>query len=196
MMLSQLKYPLIVETRQNYPIYNKQHLTASILRSLHQVYEKILNYMNKCVYLPKMVPLKWGCKGVRGVWVCKEVKWIWKVMGRDPSHGIYLPTLKFCVPHLLCGTLVGGSCMVLDGELCYLSWSDCVSCKTWSQMCGSWNLPKFLLSEGSLTHVTRNIKENIYIQISDPSFNRNLGEYQLPHIWDQILHDTPSLQLK
>ena len=26
-------------------------------------------------------------------------------------------------------------------------------CKTWSQMCGSWYLPMFLLSEGSLTHM-------------------------------------------
>ena len=38
----------------------------------------------------------------------------------------------------------------VDSELCYLSWSDGVSCKTWSQMCGSWYLPKFLLSEGIL----------------------------------------------
>ena len=41
----------------------------------------------------------------------------------------------------------------VDGELCYLSWSDDMSCKTWSQMCGSWYLPKFLLSEESLTHI-------------------------------------------
>ena len=47
------------------------------------------------------------------------------------------------------GPYVGG----IDGELCYLSWSDGVSCKPWSQMCGSWYLSKFLLSEGSLNHM-------------------------------------------
>ena len=30
----------------------------------------------------------------------------------------------------------------------------------------------------------------MYIQFNDPSLNRNLGKYQLPHIWDQVLKDT------
>ena len=33
---------------------------ASILRPLHKVYEKMLNHINQNVYLPMMVPLKWG----------------------------------------------------------------------------------------------------------------------------------------
>ena len=44
--------------------------------------------------------------------------------------------------------------------------------------------------------VTRNIKEAMYIYVNDPSLNRNFGKYQLPHIWDQVLQDTPSLQFK
>ena len=44
--------------------------------------------------------------------------------------------------------------------------------------------------------VTRNIKEAMYIWVNHPSLNRNLGKYQLPHIWDHILQDTPALQLK
>ena len=28
------------------------------------------------------------------------------------------------------------------------------------------------------------------------SLNRNLGKYQLPHMWDNILQDTPALQVK
>ena len=35
----------------------------------------------------------------------------------------------------------------------YVSWSSGVSCKTWSQMCGSWYLPKFLLSKWSFTQI-------------------------------------------
>ena len=43
---------------------------------------------------------------------------------------------------------------------------------------------------------SRNIKEAMSICVNDPSLNRNLGKYQLPHIQDQILQDTPALQLK
>ena len=43
---------------------------------------------------------------------------------------------------------------------------------------------------------TRNIKEAMYIRANDPSLNRNLGKYQLPHVWDQILQDTSALKLK
>ena len=48
-----LKYVLSAETKKNYAIYNGQAFAASIMRPLHQIY----------VYLPKMVPLKWGCMG-------------------------------------------------------------------------------------------------------------------------------------
>ena len=44
--------------------------------------------------------------------------------------------------------------------------------------------------------VTRNIKEAMFIRVNDTSLNRNIGKYQLPHIWYQILQDTPTLQLK
>ena len=43
---------------------------------------------------------------------------------------------------------------------------------------------------------SRNIKEAMFIHVNDPSLNRHLGKYQLPHVWDSILHDTPVLQLK
>ena len=41
-----------------------------------------------------------------------------------------------------------------------------------------------------------NIKEAMYIHVNDPSLNRNLGNYQLPYIWVEVLQDTPSPQLK
>ena len=43
---------------------------------------------------------------------------------------------------------------------------------------------------------SRNIREAMFIHVNDPSLNRNLGKYQLPHVWDNILQDTPALQLK
>ena len=43
---------------------------------------------------------------------------------------------------------------------------------------------------------TRTIKESIIIRVNDPSLNRNIGQYQLPHIWDEVLFNTPELKLK
>ena len=44
--------------------------------------------------------------------------------------------------------------------------------------------------------ISRNIKPAMFIHVNDPSLNRNLGKYQLLHIWDNILQDTQMLQLK
>ena len=34
------------------------------------------------------------------------------------------------------------------------------------------------------------------IRVHDPSLNRNIGKYQLPHIWDGVLIKSPELKLK
>ena len=39
--------------------------------------------------------------------------------------------------------------------------------------------------------LNKNIKETVLIRVNDPSLNRNLGIFQLPHVWDQILQNTP-----
>ena len=43
---------------------------------------------------------------------------------------------------------------------------------------------------------SRTIKEAMFIRVQDPTLNRNLGEYQLPHIWDHLLLVSPTLQCK
>ena len=43
---------------------------------------------------------------------------------------------------------------------------------------------------------TRTIKEAMFIRVNDPPLNRNLGKYQLPHIWDEVLQDLPALYLQ
>ena len=81
-------------------------------------------------------------------------------------------------------------------------------------MCGSWYLPMFLFHddhnitghEVSLDNfsivgrkdqnIARTIKEAILIRVNDPSLNRNIGKYQLPHIWDEVLVKSPELKLK
>ena len=44
--------------------------------------------------------------------------------------------------------------------------------------------------------IARNIKEAIFIRVNDPSLNRNIGKFQLPHIWDEVLAGLPELHLK
>ena len=45
-------------------------------------------------------------------------------------------------------------------------------------------------------NLTRAIKEVLFIRVNDPSLNRNIGKYHLPHIWDVVLHKTSDLKLK
>ena len=39
-------------------------------------------------------------------------------------------------------------------------------------------------------------KEALYIRVNDPSLNRNVGKYHLPHVWDEVLVNTSELKLK
>ena len=40
------------------------------------------------------------------------------------------------------------------------------------------------------------LKEALYIRVNNPSLNRNVGKYHLPHIWDEVLLNIPELKLK
>ena len=44
--------------------------------------------------------------------------------------------------------------------------------------------------------IARNIKEAIFNRVNDPSLNRNIGKFQLSHIWDEVLARSPELHLK
>ena len=45
-------------------------------------------------------------------------------------------------------------------------------------------------------NLMRDIKEALYIRVNNPSLNRNIGKYNLPHIWDEVLYNTSELKLK
>ena len=45
-------------------------------------------------------------------------------------------------------------------------------------------------------NIARTIKEAILIRVKDPSPNRNIGKYQLPHIWDEVLAKSSELKFK
>ena len=39
------------------------------------------------------------------------------------------------------------------------------------------------------------IKELIYIRVNNPTFNRNIGKFQLNHKWDRVLFSTTNLKV-
>ena len=53
-------------------------------------------------------------------------------------------------------------------------------------------LTSYVLADG----VAKEIKEAILIRVNDPSLNRNIGKYQLPNIWNEVLVKSPELKFK
>ena len=45
-------------------------------------------------------------------------------------------------------------------------------------------------------NLARTIKESMYIRVNNPTLNRNIGKYNLPHIWDKLLFSIPELKKK
>ena len=45
-------------------------------------------------------------------------------------------------------------------------------------------------------NLMRLIKEAIHIRVNNPSLNKNIGKYHLPHIWDEVLNNITELKLK
>ena len=45
-------------------------------------------------------------------------------------------------------------------------------------------------------NLLRMIKEAIYIRVNNPSLNKNIGKYHLPHIWDEVLNNITEPKLK
>ena len=38
------------------------------------------------------------------------------------------------------------------------------------------------------------IKESIFIRVNNPTLKQNVGKYNLSHIWDRVLYNTPGLK--
>ena len=45
-------------------------------------------------------------------------------------------------------------------------------------------------------NLSRANKEALYIRVNNPSLNKNIGKFHLPHIWDEVLFNTSELKLK
>ena len=44
--------------------------------------------------------------------------------------------------------------------------------------------------------MARTIKEAIYIKVNNPTLSKNIGKYNLPHIWDKLLFSIQELKTK
>ena len=44
--------------------------------------------------------------------------------------------------------------------------------------------------------LARTIKESIFIRVNNATLNRNIGEFNLPYIWDRVFLNTASLKIK
>ena len=45
-------------------------------------------------------------------------------------------------------------------------------------------------------NMARAIKEAIYIRGNNPTLNRNIGKYNLPHIWNKVMFPISKLKTK
>ena len=43
--------------------------------------------------------------------------------------------------------------------------------------------------------LARTIKLSMFIRVNNPTLNRNVGKYSLPHIWDRALYTIPELKM-
>ena len=45
------------------------------------------------------------------------------------------------------------------------------------------------------SNMARAIKEAIYIRVNNPTLNKTIGKYNLPHIWDRFLYSISELKI-
>ena len=60
----------------------------------------------------------------------------------------------------------------------------------------TFNITNFSIVGREDHNLKRAIKEAVFIRVNDPSLNRNIGKYHLPHIWDEVLNTTSEFKLK
>ena len=57
-------------------------------------------------------------------------------------------------------------------------------------------LDNFCIVDSEPQGITMTTKEVMYIRVNDPPLNRNLGKYELLHIWNEVLQDMLALHLQ
>ena len=57
------------------------------------------------------------------------------------------------------------------------------------------SMDNFKILDREENNMARTIQEAMFIRVNNPTLNKNIGKYNLPHIWDRILLTTPELKL-
>ena len=58
------------------------------------------------------------------------------------------------------------------------------------------NINNFSIVGREEQNLSRLIKESMFIRVNNPSLNKNIGKYHLPHVWDEVLINNLVLKLK
>ena len=58
------------------------------------------------------------------------------------------------------------------------------------------NIDSFSIVRREEQNLIRTIKEALYIRVNNPSLNKNIGKYHVPHIWDGVLFNSSERKLK
>ena len=97
--------------------------------------------------------------------------------------------------------LRAGSCTQMNiASLMVLEWLLTSLCTMLN--CSTYRTEQFIHTEQfnivykEVNSHSRTIKEAMFICVQEPALNRNIGKYQLPHIWDHLLQVSPTLQCK
>ena len=57
-------------------------------------------------------------------------------------------------------------------------------------------MDSFTIVGGEAHGITKTFKQAMFIKVNDPSIYQNLDKFQVSHIWDEVLQDTPALYLR
>ena len=71
--------------------------------------------------------------------------------------------------------------IVLNRHIAYL----CI-CIWWIYKPNNVTIDNFEIVGREGQNLLRTIKEALYIRVNNPSLNKNIGKYHLPHIWDEV----------
>ena len=58
------------------------------------------------------------------------------------------------------------------------------------------NISYFSIVSREEQNLSTLIKESMFIRVNNPSLNKNIGKYHLPHVWDEVLINNIELKLK
>ena len=58
------------------------------------------------------------------------------------------------------------------------------------------NINNFSIVVRGEHNLSRLIKESMFIRVNNPSLNKIIGKYHLPHVWDEVLINNIELKLK